>query len=427
MNFEDHFLNICQVLEPYSVFWRTEVIEQYPSCFDVYPEEWIDDLLRLNAEELFRFERQNDISLLRSETLRNYCATMRESARFALAARSDSCSLSNETLMHINAKKRHEIHRFLELLEQLSSRQNVDSFVDFGGGIGNLARIIARQYRIPATSIDFNPALQDTGRKRYASYCPQHAAALEFHTADILALEELPQLCGRDNSSQTLSVGLHTCGPLANAHLRLSLAAELPLILNFGCCYNKLSEDDYYLSDFGKARGIKIGPTARVLASHTPRTRRQDHDQWKQVKRYRYLIHLFLYHVLGRKEFCSLGSSPAALYQCDFLTYAAEQLKRLEIPFDSQMSKLIEEFWMDPEYHAICWKMILANSIRSFAGRPIEALFALDRGMYLSDHSYCVEIQQVFDSSISPRNLGVLAVKEKKFLPAQKTPIPTTH
>ena len=55
--------------------------------------------------------------------------------------------------------------------------------------------------------------------------------------------------------------------------------------------------------------------------------------------------------------------------------------------------------------------MFCANIIRWQFGRAIEKLIILDRAIYLKENNYKVELGELFDENISPRNIGIFAEK----------------
>ena len=47
---------------------------------------------------------------------------------------------------------------------------------------------------------------------------------------------------------------------------------------------------------------------------------------------------------------------------------------------------------------------------RKMIGRVLEVALVVDRAVALEERGYRVEVRQVFDATISPRNLGILAL-----------------
>jgi len=211
---------------------------------------------------------------------------------------------------------------------------------------------------------------------------------------------------------RSVAVGLHTCGNLANSQLFAASKAECPIVLNFSCCYYKMSGKDYFISNYGKRCQLRLTPEARTLAGRSSRKSRDAYDLSKRVKRYRYLIHLFFYHEMGIRKFRALGNSPRSLYRGDFVEYGLEQLRRIGRADNSVMARKLQSFYGEEKYREIVHQMILANIIRSVAARPLELLLLLDRAIYMEEQGYQVTLAEYFDEVLSPRNIGILAANE---------------
>jgi hypothetical protein len=399
--------NLAALL-PYDRFWQHEVLQRYPESLEEYPSDWVSALRSLSADQLYDLERNTLSTSLASGELQDFISQMRSLSEIPLAPSTSAEKIENPELvfMRIKGKKRHEIQTILAALDELKSNFSISEVVDFAGGIGNLAMILAKHRKIPVTSLDFDPALQAEGRRRYTSYRPPDAANVEFVAADILALDALPQ-----TAANALSVGLHTCGSLAHAQLRLSCAAKIPFVLNFSCCYYKTFGEETLLSEFGRASGFTISPVGRTLATRSPRNSHQDYLGWKRVKRYRYLIHLFLLHELEMPNFHSLGNSSAALYQGPFEDYGLEQLRRLGIEETAGLKSSLVQFATQSRWSDLVETMIAMNIIRSFTARPLEITLLLDRAMYLAEQGYQASLRQYFNREHSPRNIGILGLR----------------
>lgn len=397
------FNQLYNALRAFEPIWQHEVINRYPDHLECFPEEWVEQLRKLGPSELFALEHGNAAQLLPKGTLKEYYCQFQELSKLAQRTLQPLDTFNAHAFMRIKGKKRHEIENVCSLLHIYCGGEKKHHGVDFAGGMGNLAMVLAKYLRLPMTSLDVDGKLQATGKKKYAAYLPPDAAPLEFIQTDILALDSLPPL-----HDLTFSIGLHTCGGLARAQLQLSAQATIPTILNFSCCYYKMQEHDYFLSSQAQALPMRLSTYARTLASRSPRFFQQDYYNWKRVKLYRYLIHLFLFHQLGITEFKALGNSPAKLYQGAFAEYGLEQLSRLGLVNEASQGAL-EEFARNARWQKIANDLILMNIIRSFSARPLELLILFDRGLFLEEYGYEVSLQCCFEPQLSPRNVAILA------------------
>jgi hypothetical protein len=58
--------------------------------------------------------------------------------------------------------------------------------------------------------------------------------------------------------------------------------------------------------------------------------------------------------------------------------------------------------------------MWLCNIIRWQLGRALEVYLLLDRCLYLEEQGFRVQIEQYFQETLSPRNIGILAISKNK-------------
>lgn len=402
---QQRLTELIDFLASFRAFWSGEVIDQYPDCFSVYPESWVSHIADLSADELFRLEHQHEAGVLSEPELRSYYQNAWRLSALPSAGVKPARSLGNRVFFRISGKKRHEIEIVGELVAKLCRKHAIDSVVDFGGGIGYLAQILAHHYSIRTITIDLDPALQAAGRKRHRRCCPPEAADLEYLGLDCRTLHGDSALPG---DGRRLLLGLHTCGGLAAVQLQAAVKERCPVILNFSCCYHKLVEGDFFLSGQARRSGLRLSSEALTLASRSPRCTREQFDFSKRVKGYRYLIHLYLYHEIGLETFISLGNSPRRLYAGSFEDYGWEQLRRLGYAERGSKEQL-RAFAADPSHQYTLRRMMSANIIRAAACRPLELLLLFDRAVWLEEQGYSVSLAEYFNDLISPRNIGLLA------------------
>ena len=125
----------------------------------------------------------------------------------------------------------------------------------------------------------------------------------------------------------SICIGLHTCGPLANSIIKASTINKQNQLLNFGCCYSKLEPGEKVgISQASKKYPLPLSKYALTLA-----TRAHTGLNWdeyllkKKVKEYRYGIHLFIYHVIGIKNFLHVGDGTKSDYKNSFSCYVSSK------------------------------------------------------------------------------------------------------
>ena len=165
-------------------------------------------------------------------------------------------------------------------------------------------------------------------------------------------------------------------------------------LLNFGCCYHKMT-DEYNISAVAKERPLSftnhaLTMAAKCMGTHTT----QDIENKFLVKHFRYPIHFFYVDQMDQQE-PVLGNAKLADYKGEFKYYIAKycpELKDFEVPLKEK----------EVNYY------FKAGSIRALLGRLIELYIVLDRVLNLKENDLDAKLYQFFDPKLSPRNLGII-------------------
>lgn len=392
----------------YKDFWSEEVLTRYPHCFEVFPEDWLHELLEFPLEKLYALDRGRACELIQSPSLKDYFRQSIELVSTPSYRRTASTSIPPRAFTMVKEKKRCEIETLAEFVVNLSQKEKIAQVLDLCGGIGFLAQVLAHHFSIATLCIDSDQKLQNTGSARHQRTHLNNSAALSYICKD---LREADRGLAEFLNPKHLSLGLHTCGSLANHHLRLSLELDSPFVLNFGCCYYKAKINEFNISKLGQSTGITLTQPGLTLASRSHRDGEKAFYFSKRVRRFRYMMHLYLYHELGMRSFVSLGRSHKGLYEGEFAEYGMEQLRRLELPTPSRTLQRLSNFYRCEKQQKVVQKMICANIIRAATGRVIELYAICDRGALLEEQGYEVGLANYFDEKLSPRNVGIFARK----------------
>ncbi|XP_022233123.2 protein RRNAD1 isoform X2 [Drosophila obscura] len=161
-------------------------------------------------------------------------------------------------MKRVKPKKQHEITRMAEICAYSCRTTPVDFVVDFGAGVGHLARILGYGFGIQVCCFEMQPELNQqavaidrkletiaaklteaSGYKR-----PVHLTQrLESNTQPeqfIAGIRDALQLA--DNDFRFGIIGLHPCGNLGPTLMRMFLGCTQAKFLNFvGCCYQKMT------------------------------------------------------------------------------------------------------------------------------------------------------------------------------------------
>jgi hypothetical protein len=403
MEHKQHLHELFDFLAPLRPMWAREVLQDYPCIPDIYHKDAVNFVASLSEDELFRWEGNHDETLWRNSPLEKFFERAMELTR---VDSEDTCeiALSSDIFRHIKGKKEHEIRALVGLVSKLMKSKKIDHILDVGGGKGLLSQVLASELGVKIISIDESSYLQDLGARHAERAKGKKLEAVTFLRTR-LDPDTNPDLSLP--SSNILSLGLHTCGELAHAHFNLAIENSFPAVVNFGCCYPKISPSSLPLSQYAHPFALPWTVEGLTLAtrSHAPITR-EDFFFKTRVKSYRYALHVLLFREYGMKDFVSLGNAPHSLYSKSFSEYATAQLETLSLkPINS-----LEDFMKQSatEVNELC----AMNLIRSLLGRQLELHLLLDRAIFLEEAGYTCTLKEYFDEKISPRNIGLVALKK---------------
>jgi hypothetical protein len=402
MNCRDRLEALTGLLRPWSGLWSRSILQNWPESGAAYPESWL-----AYAESLDEAgERMLDDGVLPGAppaSLHSLLLALQELT--ALPWHQGVQRLTAADAQGLSTKKAHELERVLALLGQRA--QAVRQAVDIGGGMGHLARLCVRTFGWTFHSIDRDAALQEKGRDwlRRARMSPRDKLCF-IHAS----VEEGPQLdldplfSGQDSAS----IGLHTCGPLALTQIRKSQKAGF--FLNFGCCYDKMDPArDCPVSRFGRAHPL---PFTRHALALTARGRHQKTGAgfalMKRVYGQRFALDLLLRRKFPALGFVRAGDAPKALYAGSFAAYARDRLERLRI--DTGLTDAgLNAF--EESVRAETRRIFLCHLLRDRFARALEVVILLDRALLLEELGFQAELLQVFEPSLSPRNIALIATR----------------
>ncbi len=391
---------LTALLRPWSGLWSRSILQNWPESAAAYPDAWLSYAESLDEAG----ERALDEGVPPGdppESLRTLLDGLR--ALTALPWHEGVQPLTVTETQGLNAKKRHEVERVLALLGPRT--RGIREAVDIGGGMGHLARLCVKHFDWTFHSIDRDAALQDKGRDWLRrTRAPAHESPRFIHAS----VEDGPQpgidplFSGRERAS----LGLHTCGPLALAQIRKS--QEAGFLLNFGCCYDTMElARDLPVSRVGKAHALPFTQHALFLATRSRHHKSEaEFALMKRVYAHRFAFELLARRTFPERGFVRAGDAPKALYTAPFAIYARDRLERLGL--DARLTAPeLEAFAaaVRPETRRI----FLCHLLRDRFARALEVVILLDRALLLEELGFRVEVLQVFEPSLSPRNVALIA------------------
>ena len=412
MNFKSHAQALSEFITKYSPIWVEEIMNEYPETINDYPSDWIALLDTLTEQELFDVDCKRPVEKLKGSSFEAFMQAIKDLTDIPNIPFSPELPLEDWAFQGVKKKKRHEIQKIVPVLKRVRDELKFDRVVDIGGGVGHLSRVLSHYHQIPSVSIDQNVEFQDIGKMRLQKFRKLEGAQdVTFMNLTFGKDEDSADL-KKVFHANSLGLGLHTCGPLANTLIDATINYQTKGLLSFGCCYHKMkSVIDFPLSNFYKENKFPVlNLFGFTLATRSHAEMTFDTYQTKErVKNYRYALHLFLMRHFNNKTYTDVGECHLSMYWKPFHFYISDKLKHLNLEHNFS-DEYLDNFYDDPSLQRELRVMFLCNIIRWQLGRALEVYLQVDRCLYLEEHGYEVSLNQYFDEALSPRNLGILAL-----------------
>jgi hypothetical protein len=412
MDIKSQARHLSEFLSRYEHMWRNEIMNEYPEGQKSYPTEWLQLLDSLSTDDLYDIDCKKIIPKIVNTSFSAFMQEAIDLCVLPVIPESPLPRMEDWAYNGMKKKKKHEIERIVPRLKKI---QNHFSYVvDIGGGVGHLSRVLSLYHSIPTISLDRDSYFQNIGIERLKKFRhPPGAAGIKF--VNVTFGENDKDDLKDVFKKESFSLGLHTCGNLANHLIKNTIDNKTAGLLSFGCCYHRLNpETEFPLSHFyhdEKMPKLNLYSLSLATRSHA-QMGRETYDTKERVKQYRYALHLFLLKHYGNKHFTEVGECPVKVYWGPFSDYIRSKLIELKIEH-SFSDEDFENFFQDENTQRELRTMWLCNLIRWQLGRALEVYLLLDRVLYLEENGYDVSIEQYFDEPLSPRNVGILALKKK--------------
>ncbi len=406
---------LTHFLKPYTTLWSNEVLNRYPHSLNVFDPEWITDLEKLSADEIFDFDSRRNVKKLEGTKLQCLLDEIQNLTHLPYSDFKIEEPLEAWAFKGVKEKKRHEIQRIIPTVKMFKSIIPFNHVIDIGGGVGHLARTLAHYHGIETYTFDMEKQFQEQGKQRAKKFRllpiakPLHFVNIRFGDAKKESVEEkkLQEIV----HANAFVVGLHTCGNLANKVIQTSMEFKTRGLLSFGCCYHKLDPvHEFKISKYYKEHALDLNVYSLTLGTRAHcATTRSDYETKKLVKYFRYILHFWLNEKHHIKDLFDVGENNVRDYHGKFSAYAIPKLQKLNLAIP--LSKELDEYF---DYHANSknmYHLYLANLIRWQFGKVLEHYILFDRVMYLLENGYKVRMETFFEEELSPRNIGIMAYK----------------
>lgn len=415
MDIKSQARHLRDFIDRYTLMWNDEIMNEYPESIASYPRDWIELLDSLSSDELYAVDCKIITEKIKHSSFAAFMQEAIELSRLPIIPESPEIPLEDWAFNGVKKKKRHEIQKIVPRLKAIKDENQFEYVVDIGGGVGHLSRVLSHYHSIPSISLDRDPLFQKIGEERLHKYRRLEGSSDVKFVNLTFGLQDQQEKLKDIFKPESFSLGLHTCGPLANILIQNSIDFKTKGLLSFGCCYHRLNpQTDFPLSNFYKENQFpKLNLFALSLAtrSHAEMSR-DDYNTKERVKYYRYALHLFLMKHFNNKYFTDVGECHIRTYWEPFAGYIRSKLSELKLEHNFS-DEFFNNFYNDSNLQKELRVMWLCNLIRWQLGRVLEIYLLLDRCFYLEEHGYVVKIEQYFKEALSPRNVGILALLKK--------------
>jgi hypothetical protein len=387
-------------LKNYEAIYQKEFLKNYP---DPYPESilpWLIEMRSWSDEKLALFESFPHEDLATNEEFKGFLKSIRELSTLQ-ATSLEKTKLPKSLTTGLGLKKQHE----LEFIKTKLDQSSLANIIDIGGGVGHTSFCAVYKTTKKIISYDLNQKLQDKGQERIKSLKELAKDQVVFIKKEII--DDIPLL----PKTPFLSIGLHCCGDLSVSLIKNHLLQGEGELISFGCCYHKMVKGQN-LSTSAKPLHLHFSTNALHLASRCgKKIRASDIIKRKLFKRHRYTLHYYMFDNF-EAPFRGIGNSSPKSYQNTFSSYAKSFDCYPELKDVSP--KELDDFYKKDKTLQVFKDNFNADLLRLLLGRLIEIYILLDRALYLAENDQLAELTEVFDPTLSPRNIMLESTSLKR-------------
>ncbi|XP_063625377.1 probable methyltransferase-like protein 25 [Cydia splendana] len=339
----------------------------------------------------------------------------------------------------MNPKKSYEVRIMSRLLSSLHNMVSASCSVEAGGGRGHLLVTASHGYKLRCLTVDCDRtslasaeargkiiqkqwhAISNTG-SRGTGHLHRFAQLFVTENTDLATVvkKSFPEIAHEDVT--VMLTGLHTCGDLGPASLRIFASQPTTsAVFNVPCCYHLLSKEikeSTFFDDFQDAsgagfpmsehlRGFTLGRNARMLAAQSLERVAAKRELPARSLLYRAMLQAIIKKlkpdfVLTEGRLKRVGAKSR-----NFEEYfkIADSILKLDLfhtlPADSL--KVADSQWKN---------MVLFYLIRLCLAQVIESLILLDRLLFLKENGFNnTFLVKLFDPVLSPRCHSIVAIR----------------
>ncbi|KAI8997056.1 methyltransferase domain-containing protein [Pilobolus umbonatus] len=320
------------------------------------------------------------------------------------------------------------------VIKDVASRDMVASVIDMGAGQGYLSRAIAFESHLKVLAVD-SSEIQTCGAKKFDKRAIQsllHPDDFKLHhVTDFITPENASTILSKwspqEVNEKWLLCGLHTCGDLSSMMLKLfNTSKDITCLVNVGCCYHFLTEDEsdpsrgFPLSTITIKAQLKLGKTAKMLSCQAP-VRWQTQIKETLMAYEHHFFRALLQFIMVEKGLTDVSVAPVVgrlNKKKDFISfpiYVQAALGRLKLPGAITLEEA-ETYIKEYKRKKVDKQITILWTLRALLGPVIESLILMDRWLYVNENmqdspTKGIWLWPLFDPVISPRNMVIAAIK----------------
>ncbi|KAB0802781.1 hypothetical protein PPYR_04967 [Photinus pyralis] len=345
----------------------------------------------------------------------------------------------------VTEKKSHEIELLTKVVATIYNISKTTHIIDVGCGKGYLSSLLALHHQIPVLGVDSSLLHTDGAIKRarllekaWKGFQHNPYKSLPSKTEDNLTkidhlYKQVTQFVTEDTDFEQLIsdiflqrstnfglVGLHTCGDLAAACIKMyNRNNNLKTLCNVSCCYNLLNEEfesvnsksthsfGFPLSAHLRNKRFKLGHIALMLSAQPVDRILNRKELPSKILFYRSVLEVILekYNICKSKR--QVGKVKK---KCEnFVEYVHICLKNINVKLDLSNDELMKVYH---EYETYENQLYVFYLLRCMLAPLIEAIILLDRLLFLHENGHAnAFLTQLFDPIISPRCYALISLK----------------
>lgn len=293
----------------------------------------------------------------------------------------------------------------------LSFREKPHHWLDWCAGKGHLGRQLANS-GAALTSLEWDPALVHAG----AQLSKRLGFNASHQVQDVMSDEAAAQL-----GPGLTPVALHACGDLHVRLLQLAISQGCRQLAIAPCCYNRIRGELYQpLSRPAQASQLQLSRDDLGLPlSETVTAGARERRQRDQSMAWRLGFDLLQRKLREDDSYLPTPSLPSAWLKKSFEQYCRDLATLKGIPEPQS------ESW--PELEQRGWQRLAEvrnlELLRGLFRRPLELWLLLDRALLLAENGYRAQLGTFCSSTLTPRNLLLLAEFENPPSSPSTTPL----